>query len=137
MNITIAEQHPKAVDSFTYTRAAIPSAKSIPQRVRNMAALRGLGYSYRLISEKLGISPQAVSLMLGRYQRGLGTIGEAIELQSLSCRAANALGRHGVTSRRAARERNILHLLHCEKNCGQKTIQEIEAWMNEDSAKAA
>ena len=94
-----------------------------------MAALRGLGYSYRLIGNQFGISAQAVSLMLGRYRRRLDSLGDAIELQSLSCRAANALGRHGVRSRTEAKERGILEVLRHERNCGQKTLQEIERWI--------
>ena len=111
--------------------SAIPSVDAIPLRIRDIAVLRGLGYSYRKISKPLGVSPQAVSLMLARYRHRLGSIDKSIELLSLSGRAANALGRYGITSRQQAKERNILDLLRHEKNCGRKTIGEIERWLEE------
>jgi DNA-directed RNA polymerase alpha subunit len=78
------------------------------------------------------MSAQAISLLLDRYHRKLGSMDKLIELVSLSCRAANALGRHGVTSRKQAKERRITELLRHEKNCGRRTIEEIERWMAEE-----
>ena len=138
MNISINDQHATVTDSpGSANRPAIPDADAIPLRVRDVAALRGLGYSYQLIGKQFGISAQAVSLMLSRYRRRLDSLGDAIELQSLSCRAANALGRYGITSREEARQKRIVELLRHEKNCGHKTVQEIERWMRAESAKAA
>lgn len=137
MSITTTDQYPAETDSYKFGRFTIPNAEAIPLRVRDMAALRGLGYSYRLIGQQIGISAQAVSLMLGRYRRRLDSLSDAIELQSLSCRAANALGRHGVSSRHEARAKDVLRLLSLERNCGHKTIQEIERWISEAPAEPA
>ena len=71
----------------------------IPERVRQIAMLRGLGYSYRQIAGLLQVTPQAVSLMLTRHRRSLKSLRDAIELSSLSARAVNVLGRHGVSTR--------------------------------------
>jgi len=38
----------------------------VPERVRQIATLRGLGYSYRQIAGPLNVTPQAVLLMLAR-----------------------------------------------------------------------
>ena len=129
MNTTVTDHYPSKGISVRASGSDVPNVQAIPLRVRDMAALCGLGYSYRLIGTQFGISAQAVSLMLGRYRRRLDSLGDAIELQSLSCRAANALGRHGVRSRTEAKERGILEVLRHERNCGQKTLQEIERWI--------
>jgi hypothetical protein len=39
----------------------------IPERVRQIAMLRGLGYSYRQIAGPLHVTPQAVSLTPPRF----------------------------------------------------------------------
>ncbi len=102
----------------------------LPRRVRDMATLRGLGYSFREIGQELNITPQAVSLTLTRHRRSLASLGQAVELVNLSSRAVNALGRHGVRTRREAVETNVLERLRHERNCGRKTLAEIQRWMD-------
>jgi len=92
---------------------------------------RGLGYSFREIGCQLGVSPQAVSLMLSRHRRTFKSLKKAMELSELSARAVNALGRHRIYSRREACERGALRLLKDERNCGRKTLDEIVRWMQE------
>lgn len=106
---------------------------SVPRRVGEIAMLRGLGYSYRVIGRQFGVTPQAVSLMLTRHRRSLKSLRGAVELSSLSARAVNALGRHGVRTREEAQEANVLELLAGERNCGNKTIDEITRWINNDT----
>jgi hypothetical protein len=108
----------------------------VPLRVREIAMLRGLGYSYRQIAEPLKVTPQAVSLMLTRHRRSRRALHEALELGSLSSRAVNALGRHGIGTRQQAREASALKLLAHERNCGRKTLEEIARWMEQDAADA-
>ena len=98
-------------------------------RVREIALLRGLGFSFREIGERLDVSPQAVSLMLSRHRRAWKSTAKAVDMRGLSARAANVLGRHHIATREQARERNILALLPNERNCGKKTIHEIERWL--------
>ncbi len=105
----------------------------IPGRIRDIAVLRGLGYSYREIASPLGITPQAVSLMLIRHKRCLKQLKSASDLHSLSARAVNVLSRRGIATRQEARARGVLALLQRERNCGAKTVAEIERWMNEDN----
>lgn len=105
------------------------SPADLPARVRDIATLRGLGYSFREIAEQLGVTPQAVSLMLTRHRRSLKSLKSSIELRSLSARAVNALGRHGISTRAEAREKNVLELLGSERNCGRKTLDEIVRWI--------
>lgn len=112
-------------------RRTLFDAEEIPHRIRNIAMMRGLGYSFREIAEQLDITPQAVSLMLTRHQRSLRSLKGAIELRQLSARAVNALGRHRIATREEARNNNILELLRGERNCGRKTLEEIERWMSE------
>lgn len=107
------------------------SPEDIPHRVRDIAMMRGLGYSFREIAEQLSVTPQAVSLMLTRHRRSLKSIKGAMELCHLSARAVNALGRHGISNREQAHEKNVVHLLRGERNCGRKTLEEIERWMSE------
>ncbi len=113
--------------------AASPSLNldAVPQRVREIAMLRGLGYSFRQISDQFGVTPQAVSIMLSRHRRCLKALRGSIELNHLSPRAVNALARHGISTREEARRKNAAGLLANARNCGRKTLQEIEAWMNE------
>ena len=105
----------------------------IPGRIRDVAVLRGLGYSFSEIASPLGITPQAVSLMLKRHKRCLKQLKSASELHALSARAVNVLSRHGITTRQQGRARGVLALLQRERNCGAKTAAEIERWMNEDN----
>ena len=104
----------------------------VPQRVKEIALLRGLGYSFREIGDRLGISPQAVSLMLSRHRRAAKLLDGTLQLHGLSSRAVNALGRHSIRTREEARERNILAILPSERNCGSKTVNEIERWLTSE-----
>jgi predicted transcriptional regulator len=105
---------------------------TIPERVRQVAMLRGLGYSYRQIAGPLQVTPQAVSLMLMRHRRSLKSLRAAMELNSLSARAVNALGRHGIRTREQARQANVLERLAGERNCGRKTMEEIARWLEQE-----
>lgn len=104
--------------------------EAVPQRVGEIAMLRGLGYSYREIGRQFSVTPQAVSLMLSRHRRALKSLGSAVELSSLSARAVNALGRHGIKNREQARSANVLDMLRDERNCGRKTLDEIAHWLD-------
>jgi predicted transcriptional regulator len=110
----------------------LAALSDVPERVRQIAMLRGLGYSYRQIAGPLDVTPQAVSLMLTRHRRSLKSLRDAMELNSLSARAVNVLGRHGIRTREQARQANVLALLAGERNCGRKTMDEIARWMEED-----
>ena len=103
----------------------------LPVRVRDIAMLRGLGYTFREIGKQLGVTSQAVSLMLSRHRRSLKSLSGALEMAELSSRAANALGRHKITTREEARRADVLRLLQYERNCGSKTLQEIERWLGQ------
>lgn len=105
--------------------------EEIPPRVREIAMMRGLGYSFREIAQQLNVTPQAVALMLSRHRRALKSLKGAMELSQLSARAVNALGRHGISTRERAREQNVLGLLRGQRNCGRKTLDEIERWMSD------
>lgn len=118
------DQHPEA--------AAMADALDVlPSRVRSAAMLRGLGYSLREIGALYGISSQAVSIMLIRHRRVLFEAESAGELVQLSSRAASALSRHGIRTRREAHKKDILALLCYERNCGDKTRREIARWLDE------
>lgn len=99
-------------------------------------ASRGLGYSYRQIAGPLHVTPQAVSLMLMRHRRSLKSLRDAMELNSLSARAVNVLGRHGIRTREQARQTDLLERLARERNCGRKTMDEIARWMEGDGESA-
>ena len=115
----------------TATNHADPTLSELPARIRDIAALRGLGYSFREIAAPLNITPQAVSLMLSRHRRCLKSLRQSIELRQLSARAVNALGRLGIKSREEARQRDVIQLLRHQRNCGIKTLDEISRWMND------
>lgn len=106
--------------------------EELPQRVRDLATLRGLGYSFRQISEQFDVTPQAVSLMLSRHRRCLKALRGSIELITLSPRAVNALARHGIRSREQARQLDVLALLAGSRNCGKKTLAEICQWLDDN-----
>lgn len=110
---------------------AFSSIDALPARIRNIATLRGLGYSFREIGRQLGVTPQAVSLMLSRHRRSLKEIRGSVELAGLSARAVNALGRHGVRTREEARKADLLARLGGARNCGRKTLEEITRWVKE------
>lgn len=103
----------------------------LPQRIRDIATLRGLGYTFREISKEFAVHPQAVSLMLSRHRRVIKELRGAVELAGLSPRAVNALGRRGIRSRAAAIAANVLEVLKGERNCGKKTLEEIRRWIDE------
>jgi len=103
--------------------------EAVPQRIREIAMLRGLGYPFREIARQYNVSPQAISLMLSRHRRAMGSLRNAMALSHLSARAANALGRHGIRSREEAIRRNALDLVRGARNCGRKTLEEISEWI--------
>lgn len=107
---------------------------ALPARIRIIATLRGLGYTFREIGVQLNVTPQAVSLMLSRHRRVLAKLENSFELARLSARAVNVLGRHGVHSRQQAMDPSFLESLENERNCGRKTREEIERWMAEGAA---
>jgi len=100
--------------------------------VRQIAMMRGLGYSYREIAGAFSLTPQAVSLMLIRHRRVLKSLRGAMEFSALSPRAVNVLGRHGIRTREQARQANVLEPLAGERNCGRKTLEEIARWISKD-----
>ncbi len=61
----------------------------------------------------------------------LKSLKGAMELSQLSARAVNSLGRHGISTREEARAKDVLNLLRGERNCGRKTLDEIERWMSQ------
>lgn len=105
----------------------------LPARVRDIATLRGLGYSYREIGERFGTTHQAVSIMLTRHRRSLSSLRDRPDLAGLSARAVNVLGRIGVCSREEASARDVLALLQIQRNCGAKTREEIARWLTAGS----
>lgn len=107
--------------------------ETVPQRVREIAMLRGLGYSFREIARQYHVTPQAVSLMLSRHRKSAKLLCEAAELTVLSSRAVNALGRLNIFSREEARRYKALELLQGARNCGRKTLDEIAAWIGDDA----
>lgn len=110
-----------------------PTLDQLPQRIRDVATLRGLGYSYREIGRQFNITAQAVSIMLARHRRKLKSLGQNSSLHQLSARAVNVLGRHGISSPQEARRSNLLDRLERERNCGRKTVEEIATWMGNGS----
>ena len=122
-----------SVSTVTESPAAV-TLEELPQRVRDIATLRGLGYTFREIAEQFEVTPQAISLMLSRHRRVLKTLRGAVELAGLSPRAVNALGRHGIRSRAAAIEADVLEMLKGGRNCGVKTLEEIRQWLRDDSS---
>lgn len=106
----------------------------LPLRIRDIATLRGLGYSFREIGREFEVSPQAISVMLSRHRRTIKSLRGAIQLHGLSPRAVNALGRHGTHTREEAVRKDVLSLLLGERNCGAKTRNEIERWMAGEAA---
>ena len=101
----------------------------LPGRVRDIATLRGLGYTCMEIGRRFGITPQAVSATLARHHRRIGDFGQRQDMLELSARASNALTRIGIESRADVRGRDIFALLRRERNCGEKTLDEIRRWL--------
>ena len=106
-----------------------PSTNS-DRNVRIME-LHSSGKSLRQIADQFCVTPQAVSLMLSRHKKTVKSLRGATELTTLSSRAANALGRLNVRNREEARRMNVIESLKGSRNCGRKTISEIEHWLDE------
>jgi hypothetical protein len=115
---------------------APPGAEDIlaklPGRARDIATLRGLGYTCMEIGRRFGITAQAVSATLARHHRRIGDFGAGSEMLELSARAANALTRIGIERRADAHGRDVFALLRRERNCGEKTLEEICRWLERD-----
>lgn len=122
--------HPPLLDRRECSAAADDALATLPGRVRDIATLRGLGYTCHEIGRRLGITPQAVSATLMRHRRRIRDIGGRSELLELSARAANALSAVGVRCRADAVGRDLLTLLRCRRNCGAKTLDEIGRWLD-------
>jgi predicted transcriptional regulator len=123
---------PTSPDALHRLTNCVPGPAEVPWRIREIAMLRGLGYSYREIARPLGVTPQAVALMLSRHRRSIKSLRSAMQLSALSPRAVNALGRHGIRTREQARRCDLLERLAGERNCGRKTLDEIARWISED-----
>ena len=124
------KMHRQSTATFIVHAPTLPSnLEEVPQRVREIAMLRGLGYSFRQIAEQFNVTPQAVSLMLSRHRRCLKALRGSIELSTLSPRAVNALGRHGIRTREQARQKDAISLLKGSRNCGRKTLDEVSQWI--------
>lgn len=122
----------QAADDRGVPVAGVPfrGLSDLPESVRDTAVLRGLGFSHRQIARQLGTTPEAVLQTLARHRRCLARMETAMELPGLSARAVNALGRHGIRSREEGRSRGIVRLLQNEPNCGLKTVEEIQRWLD-------
>ena len=110
---------------------AMSTLDNLPQRIRDIATLRGLGYTFKRIGHVFDVTPQAISLMLSRHCRCLSDFRGRPDLAGLSTRAVNTLGRHRITNRAEAARQNVLILLNGERNCGRKTFDEIERWLSQ------
>ena len=120
------------LDQPSKTHSAL---ETVPERIREIAMMRGLGYSFRQIADQFCVTPQAVSLMLSRHKKTVKSLRGATELTTLSSRAANALGRLNVRNREEARRMNVIQSLKGSRNCGRKTISEIEHWLDEGQSR--
>jgi hypothetical protein len=105
--------------------------EALPSRVRDIAIMRGLGYKLQEIAQHMGLTPQAVSIMLQRHRARIKELGVRTEHWGLSARAANVLGRLRVYTREDAQTKNVVAKLRGQRNCGEKTIREIERWLTE------
>ena len=106
----------------------------LPARVRDIATLRGLGFTCLEIGRRFGITPQAVSATLSRHHRRIDDMKGCPEMSELSGRSVNALSRIGVNSRAEACGRDIFTLLLRERNCGAKSLEEIRRWLERGGA---
>lgn len=117
--------------------SGLPDPEELPLHIRNVATLRGLGFTYSQIGRHYGITPQAASILLHRQKTHLSKAMNASELNGLSPRAVNCLGRLRIRNRAGARcHPDILAALREQRNCGQKTIDEIIRWSGLDSVTA-
>jgi len=105
--------------------------EALPSRVRDIAIMRGLGYKLQEIARHMGLTPQAVSIILQRHRGRIKELGVRTEHWGLSTRAANVLGRLRVSTREEARTKSVVAKLRGQRNCGEKTIREIERWLAE------
>ena len=112
---------------------SVPGADDIlatlPGRVRDIAALRGLGFTCMDIGRRFGITPQAVSATRTTRAYPDGLRNHPSTDGAGPARAANALSRIGVNSRADARGRDVFTLLSRERNCGTKSLDEIRRWL--------
>ena len=122
---------PKNDRPTSRTRKATPDTalQFSTGRVRDIAALRGLGFSYGEIAGHFNVTPQAVSILLQRSRRQIDAIGGLPEMAGLSTRAVAALRRIGVSTPQEAARRDAVTQLRNARNCGTKTLEEISAWM--------
>jgi hypothetical protein len=110
-------------------QSSLPDIGKVPLFVRNVAAWRGLGYTFSQIGRSCGVSPQAISIMMAREKRRLSSELDPSEFTGLSPRAVNCLGRLGISSRAAAQKTQKLEdALLGQRNCGEKTVREILSW---------
>lgn len=116
-----------------FLNSLVLDAARVPVQVLRFAALRGLGYTFVQIGAVAGVSPQAVQATVARYRRSLDSLQGSTELAGLSTRAINVLSRQGVSTREEARKAGLPGNLAGERNCGRKTIQEIQRWMDEQA----
>lgn len=121
-------------DEQSPAQEAALTLQQLPERIRDIATLRGLGYSYRKIADGFGVTPQAVSVMLSRHRHSLADLRRHPEFAELSPRAVNALAKHGIRSRAEAHGRNVSDLLQGQRNCGRKTLEEIARWLDRAEA---
>jgi hypothetical protein len=113
----------------------LPDPGDLPLHIRNVATLRGLGFSYRVIGRHYGVTPQAISVLLSRQKDLLGKRAHHSELAGLSPRAVTSLGRLGIRTRLQAQNHPDLEkALRGRRNCGQKTIDEILSWAGQASS---
>ena len=129
----------QAADIRSAPVAGVPfrGLSDLPESVRDTAVLHGLGFGRREIARQLGTTSEAVSQTLARHRRCLVRMDAAMELPGLSARAVNALGRHGIRSREEGRSRGIVRLLQNERNCGLKTVEEIQRWLDGNDQRPA
>jgi len=114
---------------------AVSQLEELPLYARNVATLRGLGFSFPQIARHYGVTPQAISVLLIR-QRALFKPGQSLSgLVGLSPRATNCLGRLHIGTRAEAQIcPDLREKLQGQRNCGEKTIEEILCWAQGDAA---
>jgi hypothetical protein len=111
----------------------ISNLEELPLYVRNVATLRGLGFSFPQIARHYGVTPQAISVLLTR-QRALFKQGQSLSrLVGLSPRATSCLGRLRIGTRAELQKHpNLREKLRGQRNCGKKTVEEILRWAQGD-----
>lgn len=100
--------------------------EALPPRVRDIAIIRGLGYSLAQISRHMDLTPQVVSITLNRHRRRIKDLVLRTEHWTRSTRAATAPGRMHVSTREKARAMKVPAKLRRQRNCGEKTIYKIK-----------